>query len=268
MRQGKNALKGFGKMRYTLNGRENSIDVPQFISSKFAVRGAMGDIAMGHLIQSLEDDLLRWAGEAYEKLTKNTKASTIYKPFSEIAYTQNNRVKLCAGFKSLQCLKLNGAKIPFLYEKERCTSSCDNPSGSSCGRGCGSGTYSTGASQNPNQCHHFYLDGNWIKFSPEAQDGMKVEIEGWQDARDEDGYPLIIDMTTTAIQKYISWKACHRLGDNRARDFEKWWYDDCRQARSWINKKTDAELRMISAWWQPQGFFVGRQAYRGFGNSW
>ena len=232
------------------NGRENVIEHNQFISPKYAIRGALGDVGMGNLIQNLEEDLLRWVGEAYEKITANTKAATIYKPVTQVAYTKNNRVKLCDGFKALQCLKLDGCRISFLYNKHRCTSNCQNSCGSSCS--CCSGV----TPDTTPYCSSFYLDGCWVKFSPEVADGLKVEIEAWATATDDEGYPLVIDKTTTAIQKYISWKVLHREGDMRSKDFERWWYMECRQARSWINKKTDAELRAISSWWQPPGFFL------------
>lgn len=237
------------------NGSQNDIEVYQFISPKFAIRGALGNIAMGHLIQNLEEDLLRWAGEANEKLTADTKAATIYKPVDQIAYTKNNRIKLCDGFKALQCLKLNGCKIPFLYNKERCTTTCDN--GANGCSNCGCDTCAGGTPANLASCHSFYLDGCWVKFSPEIEDGQKVEIAAWATPKDEDGYVLVIDKTTTAIQEYVAWMVCRREGDNRMGMFEKNWYFNCRQARAWINKKTDAELKEISRWWQPASFYIG-----------
>lgn len=232
------------------NGSENDIDVISFASPKFAIRGALGNLGMGHLIQNLEDDLLRWVGEAYEKIVMNTKAATIYKPVSEVAYTKNNRVKLCDGFKSLQCLKLNGCKIPFLYNKHRCTATCENGCGTSCG------CCQNIVTPNIDGCHAFYLDGCWVKFSPDVADSQKVEIEAWAVPKDDEGYILVIDTTITAIQEYVSWMVCRREGDNRMGMFEKNWYFNCRQARSILNKKTDAELREISRWWQPNGFYL------------
>ena len=98
-------------------------------------------------------------------------------------------------------------------------------------------------------------------FSPKIEDGQKVEVMAWKIPQDEDGYILIIGKCVTAIQKYVSWKICHRQGDRRAGDFENWWYHDVRQARAWINKKTDAELRAIGKMWFPPGFFLGRHSY-------
>ena len=40
------------------NGSENDIPIRHLISPKFAVRGALGNIGMGHLIQNLEEDLI------------------------------------------------------------------------------------------------------------------------------------------------------------------------------------------------------------------
>ena len=250
-----NTNTGYGPI--ARNGSENDIDIINMISPKFAIRGALGNLGKGHLIQNLEEDLLRWVGEAYEKIVANTKAATIYYPVSQVAYTKNNRVKLCDGFKSLQCLKLNGCTIPFLYNKHRCTTSCSN----SCGTSCGCCTQNV-VQPNINGCNAFYLDGCWVKFSPEIADDQKVEIEAWAIPKDEEGYRLVIDTTTTAIQHYVSWMVCMREGDNRAAAFEKQWYFNCRQARATLNKKTDAELREISRWWQPQGFFLSRSIAR------
>lgn len=240
------------------NGRENSIEIPQLITTKFAIRGALGNLGMGHLLQNLEEDLLRWAGEAYEKITANTRAGTIYVPVSETQYVENNRVKLCTGFKALQCLKLNGCVIPFLYNKHRCTTSCNNSCGTACNC-CGNG--GGNCAINSQLCTAFYLDQCWVKFAPEAANGLKVEIEAWATPYDDEGYPLVIDKTTTAIQQYISWMVCLRQGDNRAAAFQQMWYFDCRQARSWINKKTDAELLQISKYWQPANFFIPNTGY-------
>ena len=241
------------------NGSQNSIDINMFISPKFAIRGALGNLGMGNMIQVLEEDLLRWCGEANEKLIADTKASTIYKPVEQVAYTKNNRIKLCDGFKSLQCLKLEGCVIPFLYNKSRCTTNCSNSCGTSCNC-CGNTATTT------DNCHSFYLDGCWVKFSPDVEDGQKVEIEAWAIPTDEDGFTMVIDKTTTALQDYISWQLCRREKDNRASGFEKNWYFNCRQARAWINKKTDAEMREISRWWQPRGFFLGN-GYNNGGNA-
>lgn len=224
-----------------------AIDINEFISSKFAIRGALGDINKGHLIQSIEDDLLRWVGEAYEKITADTKAATIYEPFeTPPVYVADNRVKLPNGFKALECLTYNGQTISFLYNKSRCTSNCSNSCGTSCS-----------CCKNPcDSAIKFYIDGCWIKFSPTAEMGAEVVINGYKTAVDEEGYPMIIDKCTTAIQKYVAWKVCMRDRDNRAAAYEQQWYFDCRQARSWINKKTDQEMRAISRWWQPQGFYL------------
>lgn len=234
------------------NGSENSIPIYNLISPKFAIRGALGNLGMGHLLQNLEEDLLRWAGEANEKIVADTKAATIFKPVSQTAYTKNNRVKLCDGFQSLQCLKLNGCEITFLYNKHRCTTTCSNGCGTNCG--CCNNIVTPVIAN----CHSFYLDGCWVKFSPDVDDGQKVEIEAWATPKDEDGYELVISKTTTALQDYIAWNVCLREGDNRASAFEKRWYFNCRQARSWINKKTDAEIREIAKWWQPRSFFISR----------
>jgi hypothetical protein len=236
------------------NGSENDIVVHQLISPKFAIRGALGNLGMGHLLQSLEEDLLRWTGEANEKITADTKASTIYKPVDQIAYTKNNRVKLCDGFQALQCLKLNGCQIPFLYNRHRCSTNCSNGENGCSSCGCDS-CANVVTPVLPN-CHSFYLDGCFVKFSPEVDDGYKVEIAAWATPKDEEGYNLVIDKTTTAIQEYISWMVCRREGDNRAAGFERTWYFNCRQARAWINKKTDAEMREIAKWWQPRSFFI------------
>lgn len=242
---------------YILNGSENDIQLNHLISPKFAIRGALGNLGMGHLIQNLEEDLIRWVGEANEKIILNTKADTIYKPVDQVAYTKNNRVKLCDGFQALQCLKLEGCQIPFLYNKHRCASNCGN----SCGSGdCGCcNNVVTPVVQN---CHSFWIDGCWVKFSPDVADGQKVEIAAWATPKDEEGYVMVIDKTTTALQDYVAWMVCRREGDNRMGMFEKSWYFNCRQARAIINKKTDAELREISKWWQPRGFFIAR----GFSN--
>lgn len=232
------------------NGSENSITLYNLISPKFAIRGTLGNLAMGHLLQNLEEDLIRWTGEANEKITADTKASTIFKPVSQVAYTKNNRVKLCDGFQSLQCLKLNGCAITFLYNKHRCTTTCSNGCGTDCGC-CGNVV----TPLLPN-CHSFYIDGCWVKFSPDVSDGEKVEIEAWATPKDEEGYVLVIDRTTTALQSYVAWQVCIRQGDNRAPHFEKRWYFECRQARAYINRKTDAELREIAKWWQPRSFYI------------
>lgn len=246
---------GYGSASH--NGSENDINVIEFLSPKFAIRGAVGNLGMGHLIQNLEDDLIRWSGEAYEKIVMDTKAATIYKPVSQIAYTKNNRVMLCDGFKSLQCLKYNGSTIPFLYNKHRCTATCSN----TCGTGCGCCTQNV-VQPNINGCHAFYLDGCWVKFSPTVPDGQRIDIEAWAVPKDDEGYLMVIDSTITAIQDYIAWMVCRREGDNRAASFEKAWYFNCRQARAKLNKKTDAELREISRWWQPQGFHMPKYIKR------
>lgn len=242
------------------NGSENDIDVRHLISTKFAIRGALGNLAMGHLLQNLQEDLFRWAGEANEKITADTKAETIYKPVDQVAYTKNNRIKLCDGFVALQCLKYNGCQIPFLYNKNRCTTTCSN--GSNGQSSCGCNSCLNVVTPVIANCHSFYLDGCWVKFSPAVDDNQKIEIAAWAIPKDDEGYLMVIDKTTTALQDYIAWNVCVREGDNRAAFFEKRWYFNCRQARAWINKKTDAELREISKWWQPRAFFVAR----GFNN--
>jgi hypothetical protein len=243
-----------------LNGSENDISVQHLLSPKYAIRGALGNLGMGHFIQNLEEDMIRWSGEANEKIIQNTKAATIYKPVSQIAYTKNNRIKLCDGFQSLQCLKLNGCQIPFAYNKSRCTTTCSN--GESGVSNCGCGSCLNVVTPVIQNCHSFYLDGCWVKFSPVVDDGWKVEIEAWATPKDEDGYVLVVDTNITAIQDYIAWMICRREGDSRMAMFEKNWYFNCRQARAILNDKTDAELREISKWWQPRGFFIAR----GFGN--
>lgn len=233
---------------------DSTIEINNFISSKTAIRGALGNLGMGHLIQSLEEDLLRWAGEANEKITNDTKAATIYEPFEQRGYTKNGRFNLCKGFKAIECLELSGSKIPFELNRERCTSGCKNRCGVSCSccgpfEGCDTGV-------------KFYLDGNCIKFTPTVADGQEVFVAGYREPQDEEGYILILEKTTTANQDYIAWKICLRMGDNRASSFERNWYFGARQARAWINKKTEQEMREISAWWQPQGFSIGRRFNR------
>lgn len=252
---GNNTTTGF----WSGNGSENDIDILKLVSPKFAIRGAVGNLGYGSLIQNLEDDMIRWAGEAYQKIILNTKAATIYSPVDQIAYTKNNRVKLCDGFKALQCLKLNGSIIPFLYNKQRCTQNCAN----TCGTGSCGCCVQSGVTTN---CHAFYLDGCWVKFSPAVADGWEVRIAAWAIPLDKEGYMMVIEDTLTAIQEYLAWKICFRQGDNRAAACEKNWYYNCREARAKLNKKTDAELREIAKWWQPQGFFRGDGNRRNISN--
>lgn len=251
-----------GNFNNAFNGSENDIDVINLVSPKFALRGAVGDLGMEYTLQNLEPDMIRWSGEAYEKITMSTKAATIYRPVSQTAYTKNNRVKLCDGFKALQCLKLEGCQIPFLYNRHRCTVNCGNQCGTACN--CCSGSTQN---NNPASCHAFYLDGCWVKFEPHVEDGLKVEIEAWATPMDSEGYQLVVESTLTAIQEYVKWKICFREGDNRAAACERNWYFNFRQARSILNKKTDAELREISKWWQPAGFYGGRYGLYGSFNS-
>lgn len=224
---------------------ENDINIYQFVSPKYAIMGAVDDLGMGHLLQSAEDSLVRWAGEANEFIIANTKAATIYRPVSQVAYTSNSRIKLCDGFVALECLKLDGKKIDFLYQKNRCSSSCEN----GCSGQQGSQNY---------DCVHFTIDGCFAKFWPNVPDGIKVEVAAWAIPYDDEGYVMVIDKTITAMQAYIRWKICHREGDRReSANKQDWWYH-IRTARAAINKKTDSEMREISKWWAPRHFIIGQ----------
>ena len=235
------------------NGRINStndIEVYQMVSPKFAIRAAVGNTGFSHLLQSLQEDLVRWAGEANELIIKDTRACTIYEPIDQTAYTANGRVKLCDGFVALECLTLAGCVIPFLYKKNRCTNTCQN---SCCSE--------IAPSINEAICNNhraFTLEGCWVKIHGPVNDSEEVVIQGWKIPMDEDGYVKMIDgIPVTACTQYIAWQLCLRMGDNRASTFERIWYNRARQARAFINKKTDSEMREISKYWFPNRFTVG-----------
>lgn len=241
-------------------GSENDINIYRFVSPKFAIMGAVDDLGMGHYLQSREDSLVRWAGEANELIVKDTKAQTIYRPVPQVAYTCNSRVKLCDGFVALQCLKLNGCKINYLYQHDWCANNCEN--------GCGTGVVASCCGGTPGngyyQCVQFTIEGCWVKFFPDVPDGLKVEIQAWAIPYDEEGYVMVIDKTILAMQSYIKAAICHREGDRREGVNKQDWLYRVRQARASINKKTDSEMRAISQWWAPRHFIIGNH-YRPYG---
>jgi len=236
---------------------ENDIEIYKFLSPKFAVRGALGNLGMGHLLQNLEDDLIRWVGEAYDYIIKDTKAETIYRPVEQVAFTKNSRVKLCDEFVAMECLTLNGCRINYLYSRDRCRGCATTMENS-----CGCGIIAVG-NPPPYNCTQFTVEGCFVKFWPQnLPDGLKVEIKAWGIPKDEDGYVLVIDQTIAAIQDYVAYKVCHRLGDRREATNRQDWYYHCKIARAAINKKTDSEMQAISQYWAPRSFYSGVN-YRG-----
>jgi len=247
------------------NNNQFAPEVPiyNFVSPKYAIRGAIGNLGFGHLIQNLEDEFIRWAGEANQKTTADTRAETIYTMLpTYTAFTKNGRIKLQDGMRAIECLKLNNVIINFTRAKCRCTQTCINGCSipGTCINNCPANNCTCGG------CYTFELDGCWAKFNPSPPDGMQVCIEAWGIPYDEDGYVSMIEGSPiTAAQFYIGWQLCVRQADNRATSQMQQWLFNCRQARAYLNKPVKEDMELTGRFWNP-GFMSARHFQRRGGN--
>lgn len=216
------------------------IIVNNIISSKYAIRGALGNINMPNIELSISSDLERWAIEAMNLISKKA----ILQPNTAKLTTKDNKIKMCDSFKALECIKLDGKIIPFVNapncKANTCTSSCSN-----CNSSCvNSGTEDYG----------FYIKGCYIKFINAVEDGLPATIEFWELCTDEDGNIMILEEAVLAIQEYITWMLKRKFNDQSYRDNENRWYILCKQARALINKKSDDEIKRMGKLWFPANF--------------
>ncbi len=216
------------------------IIVNNIISSKYAIRGALGNINMPNIELSISSDLERWAIEAMNLISKKA----ILQPNTAKLKTEDNKIKMCDTFKALECVKLDGKVIPFINapncQSNTCTSSCNN-----CNSSCvDSGTENYG----------FYIKGCYIKFINAVEDGLPATIEYWELSTDEEGNIMVLEEAVLAIQEYITWMLKRKFNDQTYRDNESRWYVLCKQARGLINKKSDDEIKRMGKLWFPINF--------------
>jgi len=196
----------------------------KFVSTFTPIRTACGDLGMSGVMQTLEEDLVRWAVEAQDLIGVETALQNKSGDFT----IKNNKIRYCADMKVIDCVSINGE----IYDYEQ-RNECDDLVTNTC------------------PCKHtdskkiFTADGCFISFSPEVADGTIAKIKYMARPMDDNGYPKVADACVVAIQEYIKWKLCFRYRDNRSAECQRRWYELCRQARSQYNQLTQKQVEYL-----------------------
>lgn len=205
------------------------INIPRYVSPLQAIRSALGDLGFGSLMQTLEPDLIRWAIEAQDLISK--KKTFIYSEPTN--YTvENNKIALCADALMIESVCMGGR--PLTYNP---TLSCGGMCTDNCKSMC------VGNAQ------EFYVDECYVHFNPPVADGTPIEMVTMERPMGDDGYPLVIDSCMLAVAEYEKWKICFRQKDERYKECEQRWYVLCRQARAELNKYSQKQIENLGKIW-------------------
>lgn len=198
--------------------------VPRYVSTFQPIRTAVGDLGFSNVMQTMEEDLVRWAIEAQDYITRKS-PHNVMKMESKTLIIRGNKILYCANMQVIDCVKINGV----IYEYNG-KNTCYVTSGCACSCEVTDRTFSA--------------DGCYLRFTGQ-EDGTEVEVKYLARPMDENGYPMVVESIVFAIQEYIKWKMCFKMRDNRSSACEQRWYVLCRQARPVFNNLTQTDIEKI-----------------------
>jgi len=181
----------------------------EFVSTFTPIRTAVGNLGYSNVMQSLEEDLVRWAIEGQDFIGE----THAMMPQNITIKIKDNKIQKCADMKLIDCVSINGV-VYDLMNKNTCSDLVTR--GCPCAITTSTNTYT--------------WDGCYLTFTG-LEDGTEVLIKYMARPTDENGYPMIASCCVFAIQQYIMWQLCVRMRDNRSGSCEQRWYALCRQAR-------------------------------------
>lgn len=226
----------------------NPFPVQRFVSPKQAIRTALGKIGFEDLMQTLGNELIEWAIEASDMISK----PKTFKIAEDDFVVCGNKIQLDQNVLLVNCASYNGEPMELISNKG-CANRCTQNSKNRCCRS--------------NQ--KFYLDECYIHFKPTLCDGSIVHVEWLQRAYGADGYPLILDSCNMAISEYVASIVCARFKDNAYALWNDKWEKHVLQARADVNRITQAQVQALGYLFDrnPGGnaTFATYWAYGGFG---
>lgn len=203
------------------------VSIPRYISTKQAIRTALGKIGYATEMQRLEPDLIDWSIEASDYISR---------PRTLIAYDddfviENNRIPIRREWQMIDCISIQGVPLLFKFTKGCSDSILTKESKCRCCKGVQAFTFDN------NSC--------FIHFTPAIKDGICAHIEWIQRPIGEDGYPLVLDVCSPAISEYVASMVCLRFRDNRYEIWNQKWLNHCRWARTELNRIQQQQLEGI-----------------------
>lgn len=202
------------------------MEIIKYVSTFTPIRTACGDLGMSGVMQTMEEDLVRWAVEARDFIGKENALQNETGNF----VVKNNKVRYCAGMAIIDCVSVNGE----IYDYEQ-RNECSDLVTSAC----------PCVSANSTSKRRFTSDGCFLEFKDEIADGTIATIKYMSSPMDDNGYPKVPDICVVAIQEYIKWKLCFRTRDNRSAESQRRWYELCKQARAKYNKLTQRQIEFL-----------------------
>lgn len=198
----------------------------RYVSTFTPIRTACGDLGVSGVMQTMEEDLVRWAVEAQDFIGKENALKNEKGNFP----VKNNKIRYCADMQIIDCVSINGQ----LYDYEQ-RNECSDLVTNNC----------PCAVNGSNNTRTFTSDGCFITFNDEIADGTMATIKYMARPMDENGYPMVADICVFAIQEYIKWKLCFKNRDNRSAECQRRWYELCRQARVQYNQLTQKQIEFL-----------------------
>jgi hypothetical protein len=201
------------------------------ISSFIPIRSALVNLQRENLIQTIEEDLIRWAMEAEAKI--NTGSWLEQK--SVCLHTSNNQVCLPTDYKMLVCMKVNAIYPTIINRVQcRCVDACLNLT--SCAIDI-----------------QAKIGQKTITFMPTQDDNVPVYLDYMALAVEEEtGYPMIDEDHAYAVSLFIQKQILYRDNDlSRYNITDGEWKLACGQARAATNSKllTQDQLNEIGYVW-------------------
>lgn len=198
----------------------------KYVSTFQPIRTAVGNLGYSNVMQALEEDLVRWAVEGQDFITRKT-PYYVMQAVSKTLIIKDNKIKYCADMQVIDCVSING--VPYDYNgQNECmvTPTC--------------GCSNVGTSN----LFTFGADGCSITFMGQS-DGTEVDIKYLARPMDDNGYPMVLESIVFAIQEYVMWQLCFRQRDIRSSACEARWYALCRQARASLKNLTQKDIEKI-----------------------
>lgn len=213
------------------------MQIIRYVSTFTPIRTACGDLGISGLMQTMEEDLVRWAVEAQDLIGSESALQLKSGKFP----IKNNKIRYCADMKFIDCLQVNGHTYSFQQRNN-----CEDLVTGNC----------PCVARDVISDRLFTSDGCFINFNEDIADGTMASIKYLARPTDDNGYPMVADVCVIAIQEYIKWKICVRTRDNRTAESQRRWYELCKQARAKYNKLTQPQIEALGFIYRKQN--IGR----------
>lgn len=203
---------------------QDTIPIIKFVSPEQPIRLALGKLGYGNMMQTIGDDMVAWVIEAQNLIKKDRR---VLKPHTRKETVHDNQVPHCDGNIAIDCVKRDG--VPLTYQAN---GSCKD----SVTKSCSCGVWVNQPGQCCDKGQKFIVNDCYVQFSPALPDGTEVEITALVRPEAISGFPMVPEISVTAISEYVKWMLCFRERDNRSSACEQRWYVLCRIARAELNK--------------------------------